>query len=169
MRGALAGLLTAALLVADPGADDGTPDAVAVVAVTGPDAETVVAWVGDCRAYAFDGQALRQYTTDHTVGQQLRQSGGIPLEVAESHDHWLRVSLSRATPATAYEVVLPAGELVLLTSDGVHDQVAHAVLEALVRDHHADPQALADALVAAAEADEGGTRDDATAVILAAR
>ncbi|MFD3917366.1 hypothetical protein ACFWR1_38445, partial [Streptomyces sp. NPDC058603] len=56
--------------------------------------------------------------------------------------------------------------LILLTSDGVHDQIGRAALEALVREHAADPQALADALVAAAEPDDDGYRDDATVVIL---
>ena len=54
----------------------------------------------------------------------------------------------------------------ILTSDGVHDQTKHAALEALVRAHADDPQALADTLAATARAEEDGYRDDATAVVL---
>ncbi|MGW6604247.1 hypothetical protein [Streptomyces sp. NPDC055036] len=42
----------------------------------------------------------------------------------------------------------------------------HDVLESLYREHKDDPQKLAEAIVAAAEPDEDGRRDDATVVIL---
>jgi serine/threonine protein phosphatase PrpC len=165
-RGALAGLLTAALMVADEGLDGDEPDAAAAVALARPGRDTVVAWVGDCRGYGWNGRRLRLYTNDHTVGRQLRESGGIPLDVAASHDHWLRVSLSRATPATAWEVVIPAGELVILTTDGVHDQVDPDELARWIRDFADEiPQAIATGLVAAAR-DADGTRDDATAIVI---
>ncbi len=160
-RGTLAGLLAAAELIADPG--DG--DAVAVVALVEPGEPTTVAWVGDCRAYGWDGAELRQYTTDHTVGQQLRVNG-VPVEVAEAHDNWIRTSLGLAVVATVYQVRIPAGELVVLTGDGVHDALSHAELTAVVRAHSGDPQALADALVAAVGEDDEGERDDATAVVV---
>jgi protein phosphatase len=160
-RGPLAGLLAAAELIADPA--DG--DAVAVVALAEPGGPTGVAWVGDCRAYGWDGTKLRLYTTDHTVGQQLRQNG-VPLDVAEQHDNWVRTSLGRAVVATVYQVRIPAGELVVLTGDGVHDALSHAELTATVRAHVGDPQALADALVAAVGEDDEGERDDATAVVI---
>lgn len=54
-------------MVADRGPDDSGPNAVAAVAVTTPGGRTVAAWVGDCRVYGFDGERLRQYSTDHTV------------------------------------------------------------------------------------------------------
>ncbi|MFD4750971.1 hypothetical protein ACFWOS_36575 [Streptomyces rubiginosohelvolus] len=40
------------------------------------------------------------------------------------------------------------------------------MLTALVRTHTVDPQALADTLVAAAQADAEGYRDDATAIVI---
>lgn len=164
-RGGLAGVLTAAALIADPGTEDDPPDGVAVLAVGGPGSETVVNWVGDCRAYGWHGRTLRRYTTDHTVGQQLVQNG-VPLELAKEHDNWVRTTLSRAVVATVYEVVIPAGDLVLLTSDGVHDQLTHEELAALVHQHQHDPQVLADAVVAAVHEDEAGYRDDATILVI---
>ncbi|MEU9888035.1 hypothetical protein [Sphaerisporangium sp. NPDC051011] len=165
-RNGLAGILSAGELVADagPDEDDPEPDAVAVVAVAREGEETRVAWVGDSRAYGWTGSDLRQYTTDHTVGEQLRCNGA-PLELAEDHDNWLRTSLSLAVVATVYTVEIP-DPLVILTSDGVHDSVPHEELIALVRKYQHEPQALADALVAAAQPDEDGYRDDATAVVL---
>ncbi|WP_199883431.1 hypothetical protein [Streptomyces sp. CB01580] len=52
-------------------------------------------------------------------------------------------------------------------TDDVSDQVGHELMEALCRTHAADPQALAHALTAAAEAAEEGYRDDATVIAMA--
>ncbi|MER8236093.1 hypothetical protein [Streptomyces sp. NPDC094049] len=57
--------------------------------------------------------------------------------------------------------------LVLLVSGGISDQVDLDTAVALCRTHRGDPQALADALVAAAEEDVDGYRDDTTVVVLA--
>lgn len=166
-RGALAGLLSAGELVADPGAEEGPePDAVAVVAVTAPgDDTTRIAWVGDARAWGWDGTRLRQYSTDQTMGEFLRVYGGPAAELADQHDVWVRASLATAVVATVREAEIP-DRLVLLTTDGVHDTVGHDEFEAVVRAHENHPQALTDALTAAAREGRTGERDDATAVAL---
>jgi PPM family protein phosphatase len=165
--GGLAGILTAGALVADDGPDDDPePDAVALVAVSDPDS-TLVHWVGDCRAYRLTDGVLQQYTTDHTIGQQLRVNG-VPVEVAEQHDNWVRTTLSHAVVATVYEAVIPAG-LVLLTTDGVHAALTESNLAALVRNHEHDPKALVDAITSAVDQNEDGYRDDATAIALVHR
>lgn len=165
-RGPLAGLLTASELIADPGIDGKEADAVAVAARVRPDDDVVVVnWTGDARAYGWDGLRLNLYTDDHTVGQQLR-ANGVALDIAREHDNWLRTSLARASIGTVYTAGI-RDRLVILASDGVHDQVDIGVMEDLVREHASDPQALADALVAAAQEDDDGYRDDATVVVLA--
>ncbi|MEU0516656.1 SpoIIE family protein phosphatase [Streptosporangium sp. NPDC006007] len=165
-RGPLAGLLTATELVADPGAaDEPEPDAVAVVAVAEPGDDRVrVAWVGDARAYALEDGRLRPLTVDHTLAEQLAMCGYAG-EITRRAAQWVRTTVATAAVATVAEAWTDA-PLVLLTSDGVHDRVPHDEVEALVREHADDPQALADALVAAARPDEDGYRDDATAVVL---
>lgn len=164
-RGPLAGLLTASELIADKGPDGDEADAVAVAARVIPgDDVIVINWTGDCRAHGWNGERLELYTDDHTVGAQLR-ANGVALEIAREHDNWLRSSLARATVGTVYTAGI-RDQLVILTSDGVHDQVALDVLEALVREHETEPQALADAMVAAAEANDAGYQDDATAIVL---
>lgn len=163
-RGVLAGLLSAGELIADPGPDHDEPDAVGVVAITSPGDLARIAWVGDCRAYGWDGHTLRQYSTDHTVGEQLRVNGA-PWHIAADHDNWVRTTLALAVVATINTVEIP-DPLILLTSDGVPDGVPHDDMTALVRDHHTDPQSLADALVNAARPSDTGYRDDATAAVL---
>ncbi|MFE9662142.1 hypothetical protein [Streptomyces sp. NPDC005955] len=164
-RGPLPGLLAAALLVADEGPDGEEADAVAVAArvdATG----SHVAWVGDCRAYGWNGQTLTLHTTDHTMGEWVRtRLDGPPIEISRPYDSWVRLSLSTATVATTHETDIPDPVLILV-SDGVHDQVPADTLTALARAHADDPQTLATALVTAATTDHTGYRDDATAIVL---
>lgn len=166
-RGALLGLLAAAEMTATTGPSRG-PDGPAVVAVTEPGQPARIAWIGDVRAYGTDGTDLRQYTTDQTMGHWLRVSGGpaVDLDTAAGHDHWVLATLGRCSIATVRQAEIPAGRPVLLTSDGVHDQVPHAQMERLVGEHGGAPQALADALVAAAAAGDDDRRDDATVIVL---
>ncbi|MFJ8755663.1 hypothetical protein [Streptomyces cyaneofuscatus] len=164
-RGPLSGLLTASELIADPGEDGKEADAVAVAVRVYPDDEVaVVTWTGDARAYGWNGKRLELYTDDHTVGRQL-SSNGEALELSRQHNNWLRTSLARATIGTVYTASI-RDRVVILTSDGVHDQMPEERFEELVRDHADDPVALAEALVAAAEENEEGYRDDATAVVI---
>lgn len=162
-RGGLAGMLSAGELLRAPALDGENPDAVAVVAVA-YETGTLVYWAGDARAYGWDGDELRQYTTDHTVGQQLRDNG-VPLEIAAEHDNWIRSTMAHLTVASVFEAEIDE-PVVLLTSDGVHDQVPHEVLVKLLRQHRFDLEELAKAIVAAAE-DRNGYRDDATVIVLA--
>ncbi|MET7636862.1 PP2C family serine/threonine-protein phosphatase [Streptomyces sp. NPDC005078] len=87
-------------------------------------------------------------------------------EIVEQFSSRLQVALSVVTPATAHQASIPEGHLVILTSDGVHDQVTYDEVEAFVGNHQADAQALADALVAGAQPGEAGYRDDVMAIIL---
>ncbi|MFI8326881.1 SpoIIE family protein phosphatase [Streptomyces sp. NPDC085529] len=165
-RGSLAGLLTGTELVADPGSgDEPEPDAVAVVATARPAADRIrVAWVGDCRAYAVEEGRLRRLTADHNLAEHLSlcgYTGEIPRQAAR----WVRTTVRSAAVATVSEA-WTTSPLVVLTSDGVHDQVPHAVMEALALAHEDTPQALAEALVAAAGTGSDGVRDDATTIVI---
>ncbi|MEV6079676.1 PP2C family serine/threonine-protein phosphatase [Streptomyces sp. NPDC052069] len=166
-RGPLAGLLGAGLLIADRGPTGAGPNAVGATVTVQPDGRTIAAWAGDVRVYGWDGDRLRQYTTDQTIGEQLR-GWGIPAADAGFGDHIISVQLARATVATVPEVVIPATEqLVIVTTDGVHDYATHEELEDAVRDwRDGDLQRLADAIVAVTSPDPEGYRDDATVAVL---
>lgn len=161
--GGLAGLMTAGQMAQ---AYDRPPHVSAVYAVMEPGAPTMVHWIGDCRAYGWHGNRLTRWTTDQTMGEWLRINGGA-VEVAEEHDNWSRLGLAQASAATCRQVEIPEDvRTVLLVSDGISDQIDQADAEKLCRMYGGEPQALADALVAAAEEDEDGYRDDATVVVL---
>lgn len=163
-RGGPNGLLAAGLLVVDSIAGRG-PDGVGVVATTRGAGRTVISWVGDSHAYGWDGGRLHRYTTPHTYGQQLRDNGA-PWDVAADHDDWLLTSIGRAVPASIFTVVSP-DRLTILATDGL-DSLPAGELEQIIRGHADDPQALADALVAAPDVDAQGYRDDVTVVVLLA-
>ncbi|QDY77530.1 PP2C family serine/threonine-protein phosphatase [Streptomyces qinzhouensis] len=179
-RGALLGVLAAAeMAAAPPGVQ--VEDGVAVVAVTSEESGTTsIAWTGDSRVYGWTGTRLVQRSTDQTMGTWLREWGGtavtlhrdgcpdetVPTETAALVlDDYARAALGRSSIATV-PLCQITDALVVLTSDGVHGQMPHDTLEALVRAHETDPQALADAIVAAARADATGYRDDATAAVI---
>ncbi|WP_234313929.1 SpoIIE family protein phosphatase [Streptomyces sp. NBRC 109706] len=159
--GGLAGLMTAGQMAE---AYDHYVHASAVYARAVPGEPTGVHWIGDCRIYGWTGEQT-QWSTDQTMGQYLRRHGGVAVDLVEHHDEWARLGLAQASAATCREAEIPAEVgLVLLVSDGVSDQVPD--MARLVAEYADDPQALADALVAAAEQDSEGYRDDATAVVL---
>jgi serine/threonine protein phosphatase PrpC len=161
-RGTLAGLLSAALLISDPGTGM-LPEPNAVAADMTPGTRTVISWIGDSHGYGWNGQRLHRYTTPHTLGEQLRANGA-PWPIAAQHDNWVNAALAGATPATVFTVEA-TDPLIILASDGL-DALAPDDLTDLIREHETNPAALADALVHAVPTGPGGYRDDTTVAIL---
>ncbi|MCZ1012112.1 hypothetical protein [Streptomyces lydicus] len=168
VMGGLAALTTAGQMAH---AYDVPPHASAIYARMEPGQPSTIHWLGDCRAYTWQDSVLTQWSTDQTMGEWIRQrNGGRPVEIAEDHDNWSRTGLAQAGAAMCRETQIPEHvRLVLLVTDGIADQVNQETMEALCRAHETDPQALADALTAAAETDTDGCRDDATVVALLRR
>lgn len=143
----------AALLAAQANIDGG--DCVLVVAQ--PYAGGYhLAWVGDARAYAWDGQVLRQLTHDHTLAQYFRDRGQ---PVTRRMEHLVTASVRTATP-DEFGLAVSGPVQLLLTTDGVHKTLTHQGMSAIMR-HAPNP---AEALVRAAT--RAGTTDNATAVVL---
>jgi serine/threonine protein phosphatase PrpC len=164
--GGLAAMITAGQMAH---AYDTIPHVSAVSARMAPDRGTWLHWIGDCRAYGWVGEQLSRHTTDQSMGQFLRFNGQAE-EMADRHDNWSRMGLWQAAAATVMETSIPPEiDLVLLTSDGIHDQIPHDEMERLVAEHADDAQALADVLAAAAAEDDDGYRDDATVIVLLRR
>lgn len=127
-----------------------------------------IAWVGDSRAYLYDGE-LRQLTRDHSAVNELLDQGVISAEQAVNHPQ--RHALSRslgvsATNASSVSVVtgkLRPGQQLLLCTDGLTDELSDQAI-ANELSHAADLDTKVDALVAAALA-KGG-RDNLTLILL---
>ena len=119
-------------------------------------------WAGDSRAYLLRGGSLCQVTHDHSLVQQLLDSGAI--SPAEADHHPRRNIITRAVDSAADGVELDkvtdrlcAGDRFLLCSDGLSKTIAAGDLSGLM-DLGGDT--LAGHLVAAAlerEADDNVT------------
>ncbi len=129
-----------------------------------------VAHVGDSRLYLASQGRLRVMTEDDSWMATLlaRQPDADP---ALLRHHPMRGALTNVVGARAgtevhvVEDTLSGGELLLLTTDGVHDALDEADLARLVfsGDHDGEPRRLAGRLVAAAL--DRGSHDNCTAVV----
>ncbi|MEU3602233.1 hypothetical protein ABZ714_26475 [Streptomyces sp. NPDC006798] len=182
-RDPLLGILHgAALNTAPPGTlipDDG----VAAVAVAAPNRRTAIAWTGDALISGWTGEKLVRRSTLQTMGTWLRAWGGtaVTLHPSEGPDETVSVDrgalvlddLARSTLGRCSIDTVPLcfveDPVLILTSDGAHGQIPHQLMEDLAREHADTPRALADAIVAAAEPDKTGYRDDATAIVMKTR
>ncbi len=128
-----------------------------------------IAWVGDCRAYLFDG-SLRRLTRDHAFAEQLLTHGIITAEEARTHPN--RNVVTRALgadgknfkPETTTGRLLP-GQSIILCSDGLTHELEDseiAKITAVAR----TTQDAAKNLVQAAN-DHGG-RDNITVAVISA-
>jgi protein phosphatase len=127
-----------------------------------------ISWVGDSRAYLFDGE-LRKLTRDHNPVSELLERGEITPEQAASHPE--RHVLSQSMGVSGSIVVQPGlisgrlhtGQQILLCSDGLTDELDDDTIRAELA-CHATPRAQIDALVNAAL--RAGGRDNITAIVV---
>jgi protein phosphatase len=142
-----------------------------VVAVLLDGVEYEVAWVGDSRAYLWDGQ-LTQITRDHSYVRDLVNLGAITPEEADTHPdrHLITRCLGFDDNEGPLEVEVRQGRLsrgqeILLCSDGLTDELTDTDIEGVMA-VNAPVQERVDNLVQLA-LDHGG-QDNITAIILSA-
>lgn len=129
-----------------------------------------IAWVGDCRAYLWRGGSLRQLTSDHSVVQELVDSGLLRPEQREAHPQ--RHVVTRAVGAEErVEVDTTIAQLALrdrlmLCSDGLTTCVSEAEIAAIMS-RPADPRSMCRALVMRAL--ENGAPDNVSVVSIFAQ
>ncbi len=138
-----------------------------VVAVVVAGTRALVAHLGDSRAYLFREQRLQQLTRDHSVIQDLIDSGEVSIEDAEHHPARAIVTrhvamFPRALPDASAVDLLP-GDRILLSSDGLHG-VLDDVSLAQILDRHPEPADACEALIEAAL--KAGGPDNVTAVVI---
>jgi protein phosphatase len=142
----------------------------AVVALLVEDDEApkwLLANLGDSRIYRIVERRLEQVSVDHSVVQELIDSGRITAEEASVHPerHVITRALGSPEGIRPDFFLLPLGsvERLLLCSDGVTGMIDDTEIEEIL-ESVADPRDAADALVRAAVA--AGGRDNATAVVV---
>jgi serine/threonine protein phosphatase PrpC len=126
-----------------------------------------LAHVGDSRAYLLRDGSLRQLTEDHSLVQRMVNEGKLTPEEAEVHPH--RSVLTRALgveqelEVDTETVEVRPGDRILLCSDGLTTMIPEEEIQRIVAESE-DPQRVAEALVAAANA--AGGVDNITALVL---
>ncbi len=130
-----------------------------------------IAWVGDSRAYLWDGGKLTLLTRDHSYVQLLIDSGIIA--EADALDHPERHVITQALGAEEIEEVkvdtihgvFRENEKILLCSDGLTNEVSDSQISSILK-HPLSEQILADRLVEAAN--QNGGSDNVSAILLGA-
>lgn len=100
--------------------------------------------VGDCRVYTFDGQRLFRLTHDHTMVQGLIDADVLTEAQAKTH-RWRHVITNSVSaygvndPPWLEQVTLDPDASVLLTTDGLTDELSDNELAAALADHRPLP------------------------------
>jgi PPM family protein phosphatase len=88
-----------------------------------------IAWVGDVRAYGWDGTQLVQLTSDQTLAEYFRAHDAIPTPRME---HVVTNSLRNTRPDQIGLVTARNCTSILLTSDGVHKTLSPDLIEGIL-------------------------------------
>lgn len=147
---------------------DGMGTTIVAALETGPN-DVAIASVGDSRAYLFDGKQLRAITEDQTWVQEVGKPLGLDDESLRTHPmrHVLTmaVGVNAAVTIRYYAVQLRKGDIMMLSSDGLHGVVETAEMEHLLSHEGSLPEKC-QALVNAAHS--MGSPDNVTLVLIRA-
>ncbi|MEH6589974.1 MAG: protein phosphatase 2C domain-containing protein [Halioglobus sp.] len=145
----------------------GMGSTVVALAIKGQDYE--IAWVGDSRAYLWDGENIQQLTRDHTHVSDLVDGGVISKTEAASHPerHVLTQSIGifadmELKPGLISGKISP-GQQFLLCSDGLTDELTDPAIAGQLR-RNTTPQTQVDSLLNSALA--AGGKDNVTVVVV---
>lgn len=145
------------------------PMGATVVAALVAEGKAVVAWVGDSRAYRLAGGRLVALTRDHSVVQELIESGRIPAAAAEDHPQahvvTRAIGAADAVAVAIAETPFAPGDLLLLCSDGLTRCLAETAIAALLAEA-VGPDAACRALIEAAL--RQGAPDNVSVVVVRA-
>lgn len=127
--------------------------------------------IGDSRAYLIAGGSILQLTTDHSAVQEAKEfAKRTGAELVLPPSNVITRALGAAMPELpqADYVLTPMreGDVVVLCSDGVHGALSEQDLIDIAS-QDVSAQEIANALVD--QAIEGGTRDNATALVIRAQ
>jgi protein phosphatase len=130
------------------------------------DRTLIIGQIGDSRCYVLRAGRLAQVTKDQSLAWQLIEAGAMTVEEAKSFEHaniiLQALGVQEKVDVVLSHVLLCRGDVVLLSSDGLHGPVAdEELLDILLAEP--DPQKACDALVAKAIDREGP--DNITVVV----
>lgn len=127
----------------------------------------LISHVGDSRAYSWSGQELEQITRDHSVVQELIDTGRLSAEAAATHPerHVITRAIGPAGNTEAEYSLLPveSRQRLLLCSDGLTSEVSDRAIAMILARATSPSQAVSDLIDAAVNM---GGRDNVTVVVV---
>lgn len=126
----------------------------------------IVLNVGDSRCYHITAEGIRQVSRDHSLVEELVELGHITREEARTHPHKNIITRAIGTDVKVegdfFMEQLQAGDLLLLCSDGLSNEVTNEEIFRICRS--TAPDERCNALLERAKA--AGAHDNVTIVIL---
>ncbi len=137
-----------------------------IVASIAKDDEACIAHVGDSRAYITDGKEIRQVTKDHSLVQEMYDSGKITAEELEIHPQkniiTRAMGVNESVEIDFNFVCLNKNEALILCSDGLSGLVSEKRLLEIY--NNTDFDCLAEEYIK--EANKLGGKDNITVVVM---
>ncbi len=138
-----------------------------VVVLLFHDDHFTVAHVGDSRLYRYRDGHLEQMTNDHSLTQELLDSGLYTTEQAEQslnkHLVTRAIGIEESVQIDLLEDDTQTGDIYLLCSDGVTDMIGDDIISSTIRDNADDLEKIAAELVR--ESNEAGGNDNISAIL----
>ncbi|MDI9914255.1 protein phosphatase 2C domain-containing protein [Rhodococcus sp. IEGM 1379] len=149
---------------------ESTPGTTLTAAILAEDAGTpywIILNIGDSRTYRFGSDGLVQITVDHSVVQEMVETGALTREEARTHPQSNLVTraivMEVQQPADIWKIPVLPNDRLVLCSDGLTAELPDTYIAKLL-DRYDDPQVAAARLVQVA-VDLGG-RDNVTVVVV---
>lgn len=123
--------------------------------------------IGDSRLYLLH-ETLQQITVDHSLVEEMVQSGEIQKEDMRTHPNKNIITRALGTDSNVrpdcFEVKVEEGDVILLCSDGLTNMVEDAAIEATLREYRDDMKLAGESLVQ--QANEAGGKDNISVILV---
>ncbi len=123
--------------------------------------------VGDSRLYVYK-DTLRQVTIDHSLVEEMVQSGKLHKEDMRTHPNkniiTRALGTNREVKADCFEIEVNEGDVLLLCSDGLSNMLEDEKIEDIIRTNKNDMKMTGEQLVK--EANDAGGKDNISVVLI---
>lgn len=123
--------------------------------------------IGDSRLYVLHDK-LRQITVDHSLVEEMVQSGEIEKEEMRLHPNKNIITRALGTDTSVrpdcFEVKVEEGDVILLCSDGLTNMLEDAAIEEILREYIEDMKLAGESLVK--QANEAGGKDNISVILV---
>ena len=123
--------------------------------------------IGDSRLYRMH-ERLEQITVDHSLVEEMVQSGEIQKEEMRTHPNKNIITRALGTDDTVrpdcFEVKVQEGDVLLLCSDGLTNMVDDVEIETILNRHKEDMKLAGENLVR--QANEAGGKDNISVILV---